>query len=1179
MRRLIYCTIILLALCLLAFTQSATFPGLNGLGSSTMTCVDRDGDGYGTGPGCTGPDADDLDATVRTGAQAISKYGTLSAFLAHQGYTPTRIWYIAKTGNDATCVSGGAPVGIGSPCATFFPVDTNLAAGDMVIYRTGTYLESGRFVPRVNGTSSRPIIALAYPGEAVTIDTAATSASNVDVIDRSYITVDGFKVTHGYNSGCISGGSSAGTAPNTFHHNTFRHIEATACIWGLIASGLDDVLIEDSVFYNNLANGGQHGIYIGARYNTLSSNITIRRIITYNNGYTGIQVNGNVANLVQDQNIAYGNLIANYSWENGVHNSFFRSNLSFNWGTSGGLVISEYNGNEGMQLCGTSGNEVCVCSPTPNQSSTCAHDQTGNLIENFTSYGTTNASDGTSVAGVPAISVALQNRSTACTTPTCQGADLGHNTFRNIIAVTYGLADHYPPIIFNDDDKTYLATSTFSNILIKQSDSGNGSAAIGFGLNKSSFGFNAYSCAAAATITTISNCINADPQFVASSPTYSNSPSSFNFRLSPTSPAVRTGTTAGIPAYDLFGNPFASTPSMGAIEQAQSSSSTPPTVSITAPSTGSTVSGTVTVSVSATASGTLSVAGVQLQVDGTNLGSPVTIGPVYTVSWDTTKYANGLHTLTAIATDSGGNTGTASVSVTINNAVAAPVISGVTAGSITASTASIGWTTDKASDSQVAYGTTADYGLTSSLGTTLVTAHVVILSSLSPSTTYHFKVLSRDGQGNLAGSADFTFTTAPASRGTGWQQLTNTSLKSVCPANSFGGINYAFADKCGAVITAWNGAVADTTRNRLIIWGGGHGDYSGNEVYSLNLGTASPTMTRLTNPSDFTQNSGCLDSNVVDGTPVSRHTYSGIVYLPVQDQMFSFGGSPAPCGGFSGRTYTLDLSQATPTWRAMDPVNGYNPTSVYWTGSAICGYDPNTQTVICTSSDIFLRYNPATNTYTRLSSDQHVPYAASGVIDTKRKRFVFMGVEYESSTPRVVAVDLSSGSSFTAQDWSSQVTGCDALAGASYPGLIYDPVLDRIVGWPNAGNTVYLFDPDQKTCTAQTFPNGPSNTLASTTGTFGRFQYFPGWNAYAVVSSATLDAYKLTLSETAPVRDPCDVNNDGLVNSADVQAAINQSLGITPCGTAALRQAGQCNVIDVQRVIVAALGGTCRTGQ
>jgi hypothetical protein len=320
---------------------------------------------------------------------------------------------------------------------------------------------------------------------------------------------------------------------------------------------------------------------------------------------------------------------------------------------------------------------------------------------------------------------------------------------------------------------------------------------------------------------------------------------------------------------------------------------------------------------------------------------------------------------------------------------------------------------------------------------------------------------------------------------------------------------------------------------------------------------------------------------VVDGTPVSRHTYNGIVYLPVQDKMFSFSGALAPCGGpWSTRTYTLDLSQAVPTWQSVAPINGYLVGNVgSQETSPTCGYDPNSMTVICNTTGVFFRYDPATNTNTLLSTGQNIPFTATGVIDPKRKLFIFMGTQYLSTTPYVVAVDISSGSSFTVQDWSSQVTGCDALASSNYPGLVYDPVLDRIVGWPNAGNTVYVFDTDKKTCTTQTYPNGPTNTLDSTVGTFGRFQYFPGLNAYAVVSLATLDAFRLTLSAAAPVPIPCDVNSDGLVNASDVPAAISQVLGTTPCGTAALQQPGRCTVVDVQRVInTVYLGATCKTG-
>ena len=65
---------------------------------------------------------------------------------------------------------------------------------------------------------------------------------------------------------------------------------------------------------------------------------------------------------------------------------------------------------------------------------------------------------------------------------------------------------------------------------------------------------------------------------------------------------------------------------------------------------------------------------------------------------------------------------------------------------VTVSGALINWTTDKAADSQVAFWTTAAYGTTSALGSTLTTAHAVNLTGLTASTTYHYQVLSRDAQ-------------------------------------------------------------------------------------------------------------------------------------------------------------------------------------------------------------------------------------------------------------------------------------------------------------------------------------------------------------------------------------------------------------------------------------------------
>jgi len=92
-----------------------------------------------------------------------------------------------------------------------------------------------------------------------------------------------------------------------------------------------------------------------------------------------------------------------------------------------------------------------------------------------------------------------------------------------------------------------------------------------------------------------------------------------------------------------------------------------------------------------------------------------------------------------------------------------PVISNVLAGSITSSGATITWSTDQASSSQVEYGTTTAYGSMTTLDQTLVTSHSQALAGLLAATTYHYRVHSTNASGAQGVSGDFTFTTLAAS--------------------------------------------------------------------------------------------------------------------------------------------------------------------------------------------------------------------------------------------------------------------------------------------------------------------------------------------------------------------------------------------------------------------------------
>ena len=97
---------------------------------------------------------------------------------------------------------------------------------------------------------------------------------------------------------------------------------------------------------------------------------------------------------------------------------------------------------------------------------------------------------------------------------------------------------------------------------------------------------------------------------------------------------------------------------------------TPPTVSMTAPASGASLSGSVPVS--ATAADNVGVAGVQFMLDGAILGAEVVQAP-YATTWNTTSATNASHSLTAVARDAAGNKTTSSpAAVTVNNAAPPP---------------------------------------------------------------------------------------------------------------------------------------------------------------------------------------------------------------------------------------------------------------------------------------------------------------------------------------------------------------------------------------------------------------------------------------------------------------------------------------------------------------------------
>lgn len=87
-----------------------------------------------------------------------------------------------------------------------------------------------------------------------------------------------------------------------------------------------------------------------------------------------------------------------------------------------------------------------------------------------------------------------------------------------------------------------------------------------------------------------------------------------------------------------------------------------PTVAITSPANGAVIEGFLTPS--ATASDSVSIVGVRFKLDGVNIGAEDTTAP-YSIRFDLAKTKPGNHTLSAVARNPSGNTGTASITITV----------------------------------------------------------------------------------------------------------------------------------------------------------------------------------------------------------------------------------------------------------------------------------------------------------------------------------------------------------------------------------------------------------------------------------------------------------------------------------------------------------------------------------
>lgn len=104
---------------------------------------------------------------------------------------------------------------------------------------------------------------------------------------------------------------------------------------------------------------------------------------------------------------------------------------------------------------------------------------------------------------------------------------------------------------------------------------------------------------------------------------------------------------------------------------------------------------------------------------------------------------------------------------------------------------------------------------------------------------------------------------------------------------------YSYANP-GSIVRAWSSFAWDASRGNLLLWGGGHGNYRGNEMYVWQGANGAWGRGSLSSTIGIYAGLYLVKD---DAAPQSAHTYDGNIYLPKNDLFVTFGGAAFNSGG------------------------------------------------------------------------------------------------------------------------------------------------------------------------------------------------------------------------------------------------------------------------------------------
>ena len=338
-----------------------------------------------------------------------------------------------------------------------------------------------------------------------------------------------------------------------------------------------------------------------------------------------------------------------------------------------------------------------------------------------------------------------------------------------------------------------------------------------------------------------------------------------------------------------------------------------------------------------------------------------------------------------------------------------------------------------------------------------------------------------------------------------WTALPNTAMSALNNMD-VGCCDYGIGCELPGIFS-FSGAAMDHMGQRIIVWGGGHNDYFGNQLVVFDIATLQWQLE--TQPTSV-----CLFDNpptyqYTNGLPVSRHTYDHIGFIDHLDVFFSFSGATADAPPFNNGssysdtwTYAFDGGGWTDRTPAQSGDLGFSMGEPGASGE----YDVQTQSWYHITQYGIWVLDFSDYSWTQVNQDGHPGIERTSVLDAKRRAIWTYGGDFggDARLSRYL-IDTNDFSVVSVQNLPGATSGA---------GLTYDSANDQLVVFGNGqSNSVFNYDIGSGNWTEYTSTGGPPATRR----VYGRFQYDAINNVFFLIDSVdTVWVWKNQLSSGLP---------------------------------------------------------------